>query len=287
MNKFFVVLLTLPLFLGSCNFKTLFQKKKPTSGIDSALVTNNRERHFIIWPQPDTARSDADTTDMKPALIAMVAPIWANRLVYNTFSAKCKVHFESPDDQQDFTANVRMRHDTALWIDISALGGIVHAARVLITTDSVFMINYLQKEVTKMPLAALAKMLPTDVDYPTLQNFIVGEPLKNGTIIDVSEVPGNWLVRVRDSAFVQQLSYKTSDSTMSVNQVNTSAEGGPEAVINAAGYVRFGDRRISGDRKVHISNAGKRFYLEMDLQNMNFDQPVDMPFNIPKNYNVK
>ncbi len=293
MNRFLccsVLLLTL-CCTESCSLQRLIKRKKgniqqPTAS-DSTVIADSQNVRFAIYPQPDTFVALADTAGEMKKLADIVTPLWNNRLQYKTFTGKAKVHFEGPDDKQDFTAYIRVKKDTSIWINIFGLGGTVNAARAIVTADSFFMINYLQKEVTKLPLSQVAKILPTQVDLVSLQNLIIGEPLRAGGITNVAALANSWLIYVQDSNYLQTANYSKKDSLLEVNQVNTRELNGPQAVLKYQQYEQNGSRKISVSRAISIRNGADVFQIDMDLQNIEFDKVLEMPFNIPRNYTVK
>ncbi len=244
---------------------------------------------YALYPQPDTFSEvkNVDGIEATNKLISGVLPLFKNIRSYTTFNGKAKVHFEGPGEQQDFTAIIRLKKDTALWINIFGLGGVVNAARVYITRDSFFMINYLQKEVTKIALAQVAKVLPTEVDFMSLQRLITGEPLREGTIVDVAELSNSWLLHVTDPGYLQELQYNKSDSTLSTCLLNTHDPNGPQALMKYADFELLYDKKFSKARNINIKNGADQFAIEMYFQNADFDKPIEMPFNIPGNYTVK
>ncbi len=281
--------LVLMMTLHSCSLLRLSPKKKDNNSAQAdttkvaAAVPHNR----ILLPAPDSSYNNADTTGMMKKLVDMVLPVFNNRLQYTTFSGKAKVHFESPDDKQDFTANIRLKKDVAIWIDITALGGMFHAARVYITPDSFFMINYQQKSVSKLALKDVAKILPTQVDFQSMQHLITGEPLRDGTIRNVAPLEATWLLQVADDNYHQELEYRKKDSVLLNNQVNTVAANGPQAMLRYDNFDAVNDRKIATSRSVTIQNGADKFLLEMEIEDPAFEKELEMPFNVPKNYSVK
>jgi hypothetical protein len=277
--------------MSSCSLQKLIPwRKAPAAGrvaIDSTQATFAGPVRRAILPAPDTFSVAADTAGIMKELIAMVTPVWNSRLNYRTFSGKAKVHFEGKEESQDFTAGIRVKKDSCIWVDITALGGMVHAARILITTDSFFMLNYLQKEYSKIALTDVAKVLPTQVDFNSLQNVITGEPLRNGIITDVAELGNSWLVHVADSTYLQSVNCSKADSTISMDEVNTRAPNGPKATMHFNRYEYTCGKRIAMSRVVNIQNLQDRFLLEMDFQTIEFDKDFEMPFSIPSKFNQK
>ena len=217
----------------------------------------------------------------------MLKPLWKQRMAYHTFSGKAKVHYEAGENSQDFTANFRVRKDSVIWLTITAMGGMVQAARVLITADSILMINYLDKEVIAIPLSEAAKVLPVKVDYLSLQNLIMGEPPRDGAITRATKFNGMWALDVRDTGYLQHITYKTGDSTMVQGQIRTIAEGGPMAMIEYGEYEVADQNRISTRRLINIQNGQEAYSVDIKFISESFDQELDFPFVMPATYSRK
>src|SRR5579862_9056359 len=72
--------------------------------------------------------------------------IQRNRIDFRTFSAKIKVHYQASDGKDnDFTAYVHILKDSIIWVRISATIIELEAFRLLITPDSVKLINNMDK----------------------------------------------------------------------------------------------------------------------------------------------
>ena len=180
-----------------------------------------------------------------------------------------------------------LKKDAAIWIDITALGGMFHAARVYITPDSFFMINYQQKTVTKVPLKDVAKILPTQVDFQSLQRLITGEPLRDGSLRNVVSLDASWLLHVADENYRQELEYRKKDSVLLNDKLNTVAANGPQAMMRYDNFEMVDNHKIATSRSVTIQNGADKFLLEMEIENPVFEKELEMPFNVPKNYSLK
>src|SRR3569833_85910 len=105
------------------------------------------------------------------------------------------MHYASGDQKQEFVSHIRIRKDSVIWINVSAVGGMIQVARVFISPDSIFLVNYLLKEAHVLPIKDVSKLLPVSVDFKTLQNLIIGNALRNGgNATDVSDFGGTWSV---------------------------------------------------------------------------------------------
>jgi hypothetical protein len=72
-----------------------------------------------------------------------------------------------------FNGNLRIRKDSAIWVSISpALG--IEAMRVLITMDSVKLINRLNTTYFVGDFKYISSLLETDLDYDMIQSLLLG-----------------------------------------------------------------------------------------------------------------
>lgn len=101
----------------------------------------------------------------------LVDALKKNELTFNTLSAKANV-VVSGENKISFKANFRIRKDSAIWIYFSYIG--FSGARMLITTDSVKMINYKEENYFIGSFDMLQKAFNVDASFEQLQAFLLG-----------------------------------------------------------------------------------------------------------------
>lgn len=255
-----------------------------TSTVDSTYITadtfsNNIDKEIVI----------PDISDDKKELAKRVYPLWKSMLTFNTFKGKAKMHYEGMGQKQDFTANIRMTRDSAIWIQITAGMGIVNVARIMVTPDSIRMVNYLEKNYMLMPADDATKLLPATIDFEVLQDLLIGNVLsRDGVVADVTELPQFWNLQIVDSSMSQQLTYNKADSTLHTLQMLAINDKS-----NVAGRILYKDyemveaKKFATGRVVNINDNGRTHYLEMNFNNAEFDVPMSYPFSIPSSYELK
>ena len=278
------ILLVICSGLASCSFHRLAAGKKAKSYDSTAM--HSTAMHAIL-PQPDTiiAAVAPDTSDIAKELVQQLTPVWEARINYKTFSGKAKVHFTGPDNDKEFTAHFRVRKDSVIWVNVTF--DAIPVARLLITQDSFFLLNTINKEITRIPLNQAAKILPTKVDFTSLQNLVTGEPLRGGKITDATGFGGSWTIQAEDSSYIQRITYNKADTTMRTGQLRTRDPKGPQAMTAYGNYETIGNRRISTSRTLHIQNGNDVYSLDMNFTKVDFDEPLDFPFTIPRSYTEK
>ncbi|MCF8297498.1 MAG: DUF4292 domain-containing protein [Saprospiraceae bacterium] len=96
-----------------------------------------------------------------------------NELKFDWISAKFSTNFIADKKSNSVSGHIRMCCDSAIWVSLSpALG--IEIARVLITVDSVKLLNRINKTYFVGDFKYLNELLNTDLDFDILQSLIVG-----------------------------------------------------------------------------------------------------------------
>lgn len=224
----------------------------------------------------------------KEKLINELVQLWQKQVQYNTFKGKAKMHYEGMGQSQDFSANFRLLKDSIIWVNISAIGGIVNVARAYITPDSIRVINFLQKEAYCMPITDANKLLPASLDFKMLQNLIIGDIItRQGQPYNASDYDGTWTLEVSEPNMIQQVNYDKSDSTLqTLKLLSTGTESHMASVIQYSNYSVVDNRRFAGSRALNVNTDGQLHYLDMNFNNASFDVELTFPFTIPEKYTV-
>ncbi|MBS1688113.1 MAG: DUF4292 domain-containing protein [Bacteroidetes bacterium] len=283
MNKYWITgLLAVALLINVSACKTFrigSFKKKDKKEVLKKVLSDTTAAKPVVHPPVITAE--------KQQLMNALDGLWTKELNYKTFSGKAKMHYEGPAMKQEFTAHFRLKKDSAMWVNVTALEGLVQVARVYITPDTIKMINYLNKEATIMPMSQAQKLLPVPLNFMMLQNFVVGNALvHSGHITDATDIGNAWTIQVEDNNYVQQITYNKPDSTMRSGQMHTRNVNGPQGISQYDNYGNVDGRKFSEDRTVHIQNNGQEYMLDMSFNKADFDVDQDYPFSIPGNYTI-
>ncbi len=276
-------LLLLPFLLSSCSSK-LFSGKKSKKKVGTTVAKTDSV-HVIgtMAPVPTVATNEAP----KAKLIAAVTPLWKARMQYRTFTGKAKVDLEGPNGSVGFSANFRIAKDSLVWVHVSALGGLYPVARILVTRDSFFMLNYDQKVATVLPVSDAAKVLPVAVRFAQLQGLFTGEPLADGNISGVEDRDSLWALEVQDASFVQHVTFRKADSALVYTHLQMQQPNSPTAMLNYSNHELVDGRRVSKYRTVRVQKDASSYLVDMDLVNLEFNKQLEFPFSIPKNFTVK
>jgi len=103
----------------------------------------------------------------------LLQQLYANTFQFETLSSKASIEINQTNKKTSFKANIRLQKDSAIWISVTPLLGI-EMARVLITRDTVKVINRLEKSYFIGDYSYINKRFNVDVEFELLQSILLG-----------------------------------------------------------------------------------------------------------------
>jgi hypothetical protein len=208
-----------------------------------------------------------------------------NKIDFNTFTAKVRVEYQGKEGGDEATAYIRLKKDSALWLSLrGALG--IEGFRVMITKDSVRVMNLLKKNVQFRAISYLQEITDLPFDFSTLQDLVVGNPVFIDSNIISYKVNSNneLLVLMGGTIFKHLVSLDNSSYRILHSKLDDI-----DVVRNRTCDITFSDYDeaagvpFSTKRKISVAEQSK-LDINLDYKQYTFNQPVTFPFSIPKNY---
>jgi hypothetical protein len=246
-----------------------------------------------------TAIARKDTTAVKKDTVALedahadslryIASIYQNILKhhidYRTFSAKIKVNYEGGDGKSyDVTAFLRMEKDKYIWVSINAILGI-EAFRILITPDSVKVINKLDKVVQLRSVGYLKDVAHIPGGFKTLQDLIIGNPifLDSNFVFYRNDPSGVSLMTIGD-LFKHYISLNGNDYTIRHSKLDdVDVMRARTCDLTYGDYEKRDSIYFSTYRKISVAEKSK-LDIQLGFKQYNFNETLGFPFSISKNY---
>jgi hypothetical protein len=273
------------LFAGCKFVKPFFIKNEKKENRKEKRVEKKEEKKTTALKSDSTVVVKKDTLHIPTYDTVLARKIIEYRKVdYKNLQMKAKMHYESDDQKQNFTANFRLKKNEVIWASISGFG--LEVARAIITPDSVKALDKFNKRVYLYTFKDLQKLINIDVDFGTLQDIIVGNAIAvDGKIVDIKELLGISTFFIKGADFVNQLTYNKSDSTLKQIQLQTMRPVSSSSIlVNMSNYKREEKFILSTLREYHIQDVKGAAELSMDISKFEFDQEIDFPFKVPPNY---
>jgi hypothetical protein len=150
---------------------------------------------------------------------------------FTYLQARAKVHYEDRNDNFKSAVELRIKKDSAIWLSFRpALN--VEAVRVLITQDSLKMIDRINDQDTAYSFKDLQQKLRVDIDFSLLQALLVGNLLKKNATLR--------LATPKDSTTILQQQARNLDIISHINaQHKVSKVTLTDQITNSKGEVNY------------------------------------------------
>jgi|GEM_PF-410259 len=220
---------------------------------------------------------------------------------FTWLSAKidCEAKFDSSD--QKFDVNLRMKRDSAIWLNITdqLLG--IGVARALITQDSVKFVNKLANpnECFQGDFAYISQLLNTELDFEMIQAILVGNSAafyedddKLHSLIDHSNCTHMLsTIRKRRLRKVSEGQRPLKEPLQNIN-VDASTlkilrilfrddETNRSFQANYGGFEAVDSLQFPHKNSFVMSDARKKASIEMRYSKVNISKPLTFPFSLP------
>lgn len=211
----------------------------------------------------------------------------AKRIDFTTFSAKVKVEYQGKNGSDQANANIQMQKDSAIWIQLTGPFGI-EGYRLLVTKDSVKLMNKLNKTVQFRSVAYLKELTEIPFDFYTLQDLLVGNPVfAEGNIVSYKDADNGLQVLIIGKIFKHLLTIdKRNNNILHSKLDDVDSVRNRTCDITFSQYEQNGNYQFSTYRQIAVAEQS-RLDVTLDFKKYSFNQPVSFPFNIPKNFKRK
>ncbi|MEI6456029.1 MAG: DUF4292 domain-containing protein [bacterium] len=222
-----------------------------------------------------------------------------HELKFNWLSAKFSAEYENNGTTFSFSGQIRVRKDSLIWITLTPMLGI-EAVRIMISQDSLKMINKLNDTYFIGDYEYLNRFLNTNIDYDILQAFLIGndfqsyENTKFRASIDRGEYKLSTSERQKLKKFVRNTNENLKvyiqniwlDSQTFKITFADVRELRRENIKLEATYLEFED--IQGQlfpKKMEFNiRADNNIHVAVEFSKISINTPLQFPFKIPSSY---
>jgi Domain of unknown function (DUF4292) len=249
-----------------------------------------RKINAVIATRDSTVlvKGDAHADSVKNIQI-MLGGISNNLIDFTSFSAKIKVDYWDKDGKgPDLTVFVRMQKDSVIWLSVNATVFSYEAFRVLITPDSVKLINKKDKIVQLRSSAYLVEVAKLPFDFKGLQNLIIGNPVfLDSNIVSYKRDAGSTTLLSIGETFKNLLTIGNEDFLLQHSKLDdVNPNRNRTADLSYSNYNGSAGKAFASFRKISLAEKNK-IDVELDFKQFSFNESLNFPFAIPKNYTVQ
>lgn len=246
-----------------------------------------RNIQTAIAKKDTTAEVAVSKVDTAQLIKAALSGLDSNRVNYKTFTSKMDVDYrDSKDKNYNVNATLRMLRDSAIWVSINAVLGI-EAMRVLITKDSVFLLDKLNKTYLARSVDYLQEVTALPLNLSTLQDLLVGNPVfLDSNIVSYAAAGDNSTINLVSIGrrFKNLLTIDAGERLIlhsKLDDVDISRSRTADLSYND--YENKRGKLFSTKRRISVAEKNK-LDISLNFKQYDFDEEVSFPFSIPRNY---
>jgi hypothetical protein len=258
-------------------FAVLGSSCKSTKKIQAAIKKNDSTSVHI------TSQAELDSLAMIQSALQEVK---SKMVDFKTFSGKLKVEYEDNKGKQpNITAYVRIVKDSIIWISGYATVFNIEAFRALITKDSVFVIDKINKEVSLRSIDYLQEVSEIPFDFTTLQDLLVGNPVFfSDSVVSYKETESKLLLSTMGKYFKHLLTISKTDRYITHSKLDdVDFNRNRTADITYGEYENTNGLNFSTYREVTVSEKNK-LDIQLKYKQYEFNKQLQVSFNIPPNF---
>jgi len=203
-----------------------------------------------------------------------------NRIAFNTFSSKSKIDVSGPGISQSVSAQIDMIRDSLIGISLRVIG--VEGARMLITPDSVKIIDRLNQTYIAKDFAFIRQQFGLNISFADFQNLIAGNPVFYDTTSLTTGVAEDKYVLFAQKDVYKNTIWLTPD--LLLNRMFIEDLSAPRNV--AVTYSEFD--KIDGQPFAFIRSilvdAEQDYAANIEFTKVTIDEPVEFSFSINPKY---
>lgn len=202
------------------------------------------------------------------------------------FGAKVQIGYSGEDQSFSATATIRMRKDSLVWLSVKKFG--FELGRLLVTRDSVYMLDRVNNEYSVSSLNTLAKDYGLPPDLSRLQDFFLGNLVVfSGSELKLSTGNGHYLLESISSFPKLQTNYSIDQKDRVLRKMEMNDPVNVQKVI--VWLEEYGlledNRNFSYLRNLDVdSRDNGKMQVELKFSKVEVDVPQSVQFSVPDRY---
>lgn len=205
------------------------------------------------------------------------------------FNSKAKVDYDDGSNKIGFTVNIRMKRDSIIWMSALAPFGI-EAARILVTTDSVQILNRLSNTYDAYAIEWLKRNFNADMSFVNIQNMLLGNmvvpPYKSNKLNDVE---GTDCVVLEQQSGDMTISNSISRKLKKVTELNIKENNGSDLSVLYGAFSQLDQYQFAHQNimKANVNKNGSMNTVNITIKHNKAElstEPLNFAFNVPSKF---
>ncbi|HEY1045438.1 MAG TPA: DUF4292 domain-containing protein [Bacteroidia bacterium] len=214
--------------------------------------------------------------------------VTANSLLNSTlsdwtyFSSKVEVEMNDKGNTINATAHIRMYRDSLIWISAGMFG--IEGYRMLITKDSIVVLDKLHKNYSVVKRSDFGNVTSVPLTVTQIQNLILARPVYALNLYEIAKNDSLSLeIFFNQDKFKTNHHYARQYLTIDSTTVKDNSTGN-NAKAQYSEYSVIEGKNFPIKNHITASSEKQNFDIKLQHSDVDFSSLLTFPFNIPTSY---
>lgn len=228
----------------------------------------------------------ASATPVTPFELSKLHPVWTQingqQLQFDEMLAKMRVRGHYDGQTQSFNAEMRWQKGQQIWMSFSLFG--IEGMRVVITPDSLKVIDRLNRRYFMKPFHFINEKTFMNISYADMEKLLLGEMvMANPMASQVLEGEDKLLVLLEDQSMVNRATFGNNPLNLLEQRVEFPAVM-RNLLATFSKYRPLQNTNFAYERYLRANDGPREFWAEITFNDINLNRKLTYPFEINNKY---
>jgi hypothetical protein len=234
---------------------------------------------------PTTPSLKETSTIVDEKAQALLMHLKKNELQFTELAIKLKTKVTSPELNQSFTTNIRWKKNEKIWLSMSIIG--IEGVRVLITKDSIKIMDKINSRYVLKPLSYISQKALVDLSFSDIQNLLLGQLIFTDSSKAIyTENANNITISANGTRFLTNILFDRSTKNLNYLYINDKTYSQTIDVQYSDYQIQLG-KPFPMERTLNMKKGMGFFEMIAKIQNLEVKQNLEFPFTINPSYKIE
>lgn len=199
---------------------------------------------------------------------------------FKNMQSRLGVKYQDENRSQSINMDLRMEKGKQIWMSARIVGFTVAKARI--TPDKVQFYDNINKRSFDGDFKLISKFLGEELNYYQLENLLLGQTIEPLNGLDYAVVDNRYQF-TRVDVITRLFQLRPSDFKVAQQSISKPNEN-TDLTVKYLDYQTVSGKIVPNDILINANAQGKLVQVELDLKNVEFDQNLSFPFEMPSGY---
>jgi len=236
---------------------------------------------FIIACNVKRKTTNSISTPLNSAK-TLISIVSANDKFPDWLLLKGKINLEKEGQKINFSTDIRIRRDSAIWISVNGPFGI-ELFRAVLTTDSLFYMNISKSTFRKQPISYLHQQIKTEISFQQIQKMFFGTPnIKKGKYSFLKNEK-EYIISAKNKT-KGTISFNIDTENFRIVEGSYFKSKDEYFKFNLTNYVLTKKNFLIPKKVLLDMRVKDNFLVELNHSKITTNKKLRMNFSIPKSY---